>query len=88
MLWIQVEVITTWVHVLVIQQEVWSQNYASWDKSEFVEAISLNGQNIHFALKENAIHRRSKPEDLSTESTIIGLDFLQTTLVGITGKRK
>jgi hypothetical protein len=33
-----------------------------------VEAISLNGQNIHSALKENAIHRRSKPEDPSTES--------------------
>jgi hypothetical protein len=38
------------------------------DNSEFAEAISLNGQNILFALKENAIHRRSKPEDLSTES--------------------
>jgi hypothetical protein len=33
-----------------------------------VEAISLNGQNILFALKENAIHRRSEPEDPSTES--------------------
>jgi hypothetical protein len=33
-----------------------------------MEAISLNGQNILFALKENAIHRRSKPEDPSTES--------------------
>jgi hypothetical protein len=30
--------------------------------------ISLNGQNILFALKENVIHRRSKPEDPSTES--------------------
>jgi hypothetical protein len=30
--------------------------------------ISLNGQNNHFALKENAIHRHSKPEDPSTES--------------------
>jgi hypothetical protein len=30
--------------------------------------ISLNGQNILFALKENAIHRHSKPEDPSTES--------------------
>jgi hypothetical protein len=37
------------------------------DKSEFAEAISLNGQNILFALKENAIHRHSKPEDPSTE---------------------
>jgi hypothetical protein len=27
-------------------EEVWSQNYASKDKSEFAEAISLNGQNI------------------------------------------
>jgi hypothetical protein len=52
----------------VIQQEVWSQNYASGDKSEFAEAIFLNGQNILFALKENAIHGHSKPEDLSTES--------------------
>jgi hypothetical protein len=29
--------------------------------------ISLNDQNIHFALKENAIHQCSKPEDPSTE---------------------
>jgi hypothetical protein len=49
-------------------EEGWSQNYASEDKSEFAEVISLNGQNILFALKENAIHRRSKPEDPSTES--------------------
>jgi hypothetical protein len=49
-------------------KEVWSQNYASGDKLEFVEVISLNGQNILFALKENAIHRCSKPEDPSTES--------------------
>jgi hypothetical protein len=33
-----------------------------------VEAVSLNGQNILFALKENAIHRHSKPEDPSMES--------------------
>jgi hypothetical protein len=33
-----------------------------------VEAISLNDQNILFTLKENAIHRRSKPEDTSMES--------------------
>jgi hypothetical protein len=38
------------------------------DKSEFAEAISLNGHNILFALKENIIHRHSKPEDPSTES--------------------
>jgi hypothetical protein len=30
--------------------------------------ISLNGQNILFALKENAIHQHSKPEDPSTKS--------------------
>jgi hypothetical protein len=30
--------------------------------------ISLNVQNIRFALKENAIHRCSKLEGLSTES--------------------
>jgi hypothetical protein len=30
--------------------------------------ISLNNQNIHFALTENAIHRHSKPEHPSTES--------------------
>jgi hypothetical protein len=32
-----------------------------------VEVISLNDQNIRFALKENVIHRRSEPEDLSTK---------------------
>jgi hypothetical protein len=36
-------------------------------KLEFAEEISLNGQDIPFALKENAIHRHSKPEDPSTE---------------------
>jgi hypothetical protein len=29
--------------------------------------ISLNGQNILFALKENVVHQRSKHEDPSTE---------------------
>jgi hypothetical protein len=48
-------------------EEDWSQNYASKDKSEFAEAVSLNGQNIIFALKENVIHRHSKPEDPSTK---------------------
>jgi hypothetical protein len=38
------------------------------DNSEFAEAISLNDQNILFDLKENVIHRRSKPDDPSTES--------------------
>jgi hypothetical protein len=33
-----------------------------------VEAISLNVQDILIALKENAIHRHSKPEDPGTES--------------------
>jgi hypothetical protein len=33
-----------------------------------MEVIFLNGQNILFVLKENAIYRRSKPEDPSTES--------------------
>jgi hypothetical protein len=49
-------------------EEVWSQIHASKDKSEFTEAISLNDQNILFALKENVIHQHSKSEDLSTES--------------------
>jgi hypothetical protein len=34
----------------------------------FAEVISLNGKNIPFALKVNAIHRHSKLEDPSTES--------------------
>jgi hypothetical protein len=33
-----------------------------------VEVISLNGQNILFAQKENVIHQHSKLEDPSTES--------------------
>jgi hypothetical protein len=37
-------------------------------KSEFAKAISLNGQGILLALKENVIHYHSKPEDPSTES--------------------
>jgi hypothetical protein len=45
-----------------------AKNYASEDKLEFVEAISLNDQNILFALNENPIHRCSKLEDPSTES--------------------
>jgi hypothetical protein len=51
-------------------EEVWSQNYASKNKSEFAEVISLNGQDIPFALKENTIHRHSKPEDPSTGSIL------------------
>jgi arylsulfatase A-like enzyme len=49
-------------------EEVWSENHASKDKSEFAEVIFLNGHNILFALKENVIHRHSKLEDPSTES--------------------
>jgi hypothetical protein len=48
-------------------EEVWSQNYASKDKSDFAEAIPLNGQTILFALKENTIHRHSKSEDPGME---------------------
>jgi hypothetical protein len=33
-----------------------------------MEVISLNAENILFALEENVIHRCSKPEDPSTES--------------------
>jgi hypothetical protein len=32
--------------------------------------ISLNGQGVLFALKENTIHQRSKLEDPSTESNL------------------
>jgi hypothetical protein len=48
-------------------KEGWSQKCAVEDKSQFAEAISLNDQNILIALKENAIHRFSKPEDPSME---------------------
>jgi hypothetical protein len=70
-------------------EEVHSQNHALGDKSEFAEAFSLNNQNILFTLKENAIHRHSNPEDPSMDSNPhrIGLPT-DTTLVGITGKRK
>jgi hypothetical protein len=47
---------------------LWEMCLASEYESEFAEVISLNNQNILFALKENAIHRCSKPEDPSTES--------------------
>jgi hypothetical protein len=49
-------------------KEVWTQNYALEDKTEFAEAIFLNGQDILFALKKNAIHQHSKPENPSMES--------------------
>jgi hypothetical protein len=38
------------------------------NKSEFAEAISLNGRNILVALKVNVVHQRSKPDDPNTES--------------------
>jgi hypothetical protein len=38
------------------------------DKSDFTEAISLNGQNILLALKENVMRWCSKTEDPSIES--------------------
>jgi hypothetical protein len=50
--------------------------------------ISLNGQNIPFALKENVIHWHTKLEDPSMESNPHPLDFPPTTPVGIAGKRK
>jgi hypothetical protein len=53
-----------------------------------VEVISLFSQNILLALKENVIHRHSKPVDLVRRPSLIGLDFPLTTLVGISGKRK
>jgi hypothetical protein len=65
---VQVKVITTFVHILIIQRRIEVKNYDSKDKSEFTEAISLNGQNILFALKENIIHRHSKPDDHTMES--------------------
>jgi hypothetical protein len=49
-------------------EEVWRKNYTPKDTSESAKAISLNGQDILFALKENVIHRCSKPESPSTES--------------------
>jgi hypothetical protein len=50
--------------------------------------ISLNSQNILFAIKENAIRRCSKPEDAVRSLTLIGLDFPLTTLIGIVRKKK
>jgi hypothetical protein len=52
----------------MIQQEVWSPKLHFKDKSEFAEAISLNGQNILFALKENVVHRHSNLEGPIMES--------------------
>jgi hypothetical protein len=55
---------------------------------EFTEAISLNGQNILFALKENVIIGTLSLRIPVQRPTLIGLDFPLTTLVSITGKRK
>jgi hypothetical protein len=57
-------------------EEVWSQNYTSKNKSEFAKVISLNCQNILFALKENIIYRHSDPEDPSTESNHLRFGLL------------
>jgi hypothetical protein len=65
---VQVKVITAFVHVLIIQRRIEAKITLQKDKSEFAEVISLNGQNILFAQKENVIHRYSKLEDPSTES--------------------
>jgi hypothetical protein len=46
----------------------WLRRGSLKPKLEFAEVISLNGQNILVALKENVIHRHSKPKDPSTES--------------------
>jgi hypothetical protein len=56
-------------------------------KSKFAEVISLNGQNILFALKENAIHQHSNLGFPVRSPTLIGLDFPLTTLVHIASKR-
>jgi hypothetical protein len=39
--------------------------HVSRDILEFSKAISLNVQNILFAIEDNVMHRRSKPEDPS-----------------------
>jgi hypothetical protein len=43
---------------------------ASKDDSDFAEAETTLIQYIHFALEENVIHQRSKPEDPSMESSL------------------
>jgi hypothetical protein len=53
-----------------------------------VKAISLNSQNILFALKENASIGALSLRILVRSPTLIGLDFPLTTLISITGKRK
>jgi hypothetical protein len=58
-----------------------------------VEATSLNGHDVLFALKENAIHRRFKPEDPSTESNLHQFgeregEAFGVELVAVIGKRE
>jgi hypothetical protein len=53
-----------------------------------MEAIFLNGQNILFVLKENVIHRHSKPEYPDTESNTHRFELPTNNLVGITDKMK
>jgi hypothetical protein len=62
--------------------------HASKDDSEFAEAISLNDQYILYALKYNAIHQFSKPEDPSTVLNPHRFGLPLASLVGIDGKRK
>jgi hypothetical protein len=65
---VQVKVITAFVHVLIIQRRIEAKITLQRINQSFAEANSLNGQNNLFALKENVIHRHSKPEDPSTKS--------------------
>jgi hypothetical protein len=58
----------------------------SKDISEFTEAEITLVQYILFALEENAIHQRSKPEAVRCP-TLISLDLPLATFIGITGKK-
>jgi hypothetical protein len=53
-----------------------------------VKVISLNGQNILFALKRMPSIGALSLTIPKRSPTLIGLDFPLTTLVGIVGKRK
>jgi hypothetical protein len=53
-----------------------------------MEAISLNDQNILFALKENASIGTLSPSVPVWSLALLSLDFPLTTLVGIARKRK
>jgi hypothetical protein len=69
-------------------KDVWSQNHTSGDKSELAEVISLNVQNILFALEENASIGALSLRIPVRSPTLLGLDFPLTTLISIIGKRK